>query len=50
MNVIVDRTQMIGITLQDGFQRGHDFFRAGFGRAILMPQSPGMQVHSRLGE
>jgi len=49
-NVVVDGTQMIGIAPHDGFKRGHDFLRAGFGRAILMPQAPGMQVHSRLRE
>ena len=50
VNVVVDGAQMIGIAPHDGLQRGYDLLGAGFGRAVRMPQSPGMQVHPRLRE
>ena len=50
MDVIVDRAQMVGVALHDRFERRYDFLGPGLGRAILMPQSPGMKIHPRLGK
>ena len=41
---------MVGVALDHGFQSGDDLFRARLGRAIRMPQAPGMKIHSRFGE
>ena len=41
---------MVGIAADHGLERGDDFLRAGFRRAIWMPQAPGMEVHARLRE
>ena len=41
---------MVGVALDHGFQSGDDLFRARLGRAIRMPQAPGMKIHARFGE
>ena len=50
VNVVVDRAQVIGIALDHALERADDFFRACDRRSVLIPQSPGMQVHAGLGE
>ena len=50
VNVVVDRSQVIGIAFYHRLQRGDNFFRAGFGAAVLMPQAPRMQIHAGLGK
>ena len=50
VNVVVDRAQVIGIALDHALERAHNLFGASNGRSVLIPQSPGMQVHAGLGE
>lgn len=50
MDVAMDSAQVVGIAFQHGLQCGHDLFRASFSSTVLVPQSPGMQVHARFGE
>ena len=50
MDVIVNRSQMIGVALHHRLECRYDFLRAGLGRAIDMPQAPGMQIHASLGK
>ena len=46
VDVIVDRTHVIGIAFDYRFERGHNFFGARLRSSILTPQAPGMQIHS----
>src|SRR5437879_12060402 len=50
MNVIVNRAEVIGLTANHRLQRGDNFLRALFRRAVRAPEPPGMQVHSGFGE
>ena len=46
MNVVVDGAHVVGLALQHRLQRGDDFFRAAFRRAIRMPKAPRVKVHA----
>src|SRR5260370_1105986 len=50
MNVIVNRAEMIGLAANYRFECRDNFVRARFRGAVRTPESPGMQVHSGLGE
>ena len=50
VNVIVDSAHVIGVAFDHGFECGNDLFRARLGRAIGMPQAPGVKIHARFGE
>jgi hypothetical protein len=50
MNVVVNRAHVVGIALDHGFERGDDFFSAGFRSSVAMPQAPGVQVHAGFRE
>src|SRR6266699_6386538 len=47
VNVIVDSAHVIGVAFDHGFERGNDLVRARLGRAIWMPQAPGVKIHAR---
>ena len=50
VNVIVNGAEMIGLAANHGLERGDNFLRAFFRRAVGAPESPGMEVHSGFGE
>ena len=50
VNVVVNRSHVVGIALEHRFERGDDFFGPGFRSSVLMPEAPGMQVHAGFGE
>ena len=50
VDVVVDRSHVVGIAFQNRLQRRDDFFGAVLGGSVDVPQAPGMQVHSRFRE
>ncbi len=50
VNVVMERTQMVGIAFNHRFQSCDNLLRAVLGRPVTMPQSPRMEVHPRLCE
>ena len=50
VNVVVQCSEVIGVPLHDGFERGDNFFSAGAGRSVLMPQAPRVQIHAGFGK
>lgn len=50
VNVVVDGAHVVGIAFEHRFERSHNLFRAGFPGSVLVPQAPGVQIHTGFGE